>query len=123
MFSAFGAHGLAKYDKDKSTQRNWQTASQYQLEHSGMALMALMKSPHNQRAAVFFMLGNVLFSGSIYLLSVRQIVRQTSNEGAKSSQAELEAPPQKSLLWTICGVLTPIGGLFYVAGWLWLAIL
>lgn len=73
------------------------TAADYQIYHS-LALLALaalqssaLASPWFGRAAVCFVLGMLLFSGSLYLLAL-------------SGQR----------FW---GMLTPVGGILFLAGW------
>jgi uncharacterized membrane protein YgdD (TMEM256/DUF423 family) len=53
-------------------------------------------------AGYFFLIGIVLFSGSLYLLTM---LRSTENVGLSK-----------------VGIITPIGGLFFVAGWVLLFI-
>jgi uncharacterized membrane protein YgdD (TMEM256/DUF423 family) len=53
-------------------------------------------------AGISFVLGILLFSGSLYLLT---IIKATDTVGLSK-----------------LGIITPIGGLFFVAGWIALAI-
>lgn len=92
---AFAAHGVA----DAHARDLLRTGSQYELIH---ALAALTCAALRQRgvrrgapAALAFLAGTVLFSGSLYGLA-------------------LGAPA-----WV--GAITPIGGLLFVAGWAILA--
>lgn len=108
---AFGAHAL----KDKLTQRNmltsWNTAILYQLFHATavLGISALCaasetgvndanKSATLARAGKFMAVGNVLFSGSIYMLCI--------GVGPKY----------------ILGPTTPIGGLCMIGGWVLLGL-
>jgi uncharacterized membrane protein YgdD (TMEM256/DUF423 family) len=50
-----------------------------------------------------FLGGIVLFSGSLYLLSCREVI------GLES--------------WKWLGPITPLGGTLFIAGWIWMAIL
>jgi uncharacterized membrane protein YgdD (TMEM256/DUF423 family) len=91
---AFGAHGL----RDRVTPEQldaWSTACQYHLLHSVVLLALALYATGADRAirlpGVLFLVGTVLFSGSIYLLVLS---------------------PQRWL-----GPITPIGGLFLIAGW------
>ncbi|KAI3640523.1 hypothetical protein MIR68_001401 [Amoeboaphelidium protococcarum] len=101
---AFGAHGLRtslmKQTKDVALVdrklSGWSTAASYQLLHSVMIVIASQyQQGGSQRplSAALFTCGNLLFSGSIYLL--------TLNPG-----------------WKFLGPVTPVGGLCYIAGWL-----
>ncbi|RMG43986.1 MAG: DUF423 domain-containing protein [Acidobacteria bacterium] len=95
---AFAAHGLG----DGASAELFRTASRYQIVHA-LALIALA-SPWARRtagrvagpAAWAFAAGVVLFSGSLYLLG-------------------LGAPR-----WV--GMVTPAGGLAFIAGWCALAL-
>jgi uncharacterized membrane protein YgdD (TMEM256/DUF423 family) len=79
------------------------TGSRYQIYHS-IALLAiafLYNKLHDKfisKAAYCFMAGIVLFSGSLYLLSTAKLIGLTS------------------VRWL--GPITPIGGMFLIAGWL-----
>lgn len=98
LFGAFGAHGLKNRVSDASRLQNWSTASHYQMLHSVMILISARSTGSNSnRAAFLFSLGNLLFSGSIYALTLL---------------------PKGSALGKVLGPVTPIGGLCYVAGWL-----
>ncbi|MBI3996457.1 MAG: DUF423 domain-containing protein [Candidatus Omnitrophica bacterium] len=98
---AFGAHGL----KDTLTPEGKQiyhTAVFYHLIH-GLALLAVgwlatlkPSEPLIRNAGVAFVLGILLFSGSLYLLSVTGIKK--------------------------LGIITPFGGLALLIGWLLLAL-
>ena len=93
---AFGAHAL-KNRLDDYAMGVFQTAVQYQFYHS-LALLAVgvIALSHPQAALLrssgwLFVLGIVVFSGSLYLLSF------------------------SGLRWL--GAVTPIGGLAFIAGW------
>lgn len=96
---AFGAHALA--DSLTSSQlATWRTATLYQMFHTLAALFCLGLTHHiKQRAALKisagFLLGILLFCGSLYFLA-------------------LGAPR-----WV--GLITPIGGLCWLISWLFLA--
>ncbi len=106
-FGAFGAHGLkARIDVNALSQ--WNTAVQYQFYHGlaifGLALLADRITPKRSRLArSVFLLGIALFCGSLYLLSTRSI---TGLHG----------------ITPILGPITPLGGLFFIGGWLLLFI-
>ena len=88
---AFGAHGL---EGKLSTEAEgwWATATLSGLVHSVAALaIALSQLSEPYRAGWAFILGILIFSGSLYAMA-------------------LGAPR-----WF--GMITPIGGLFFLAGW------
>ncbi|MEH6364705.1 MULTISPECIES: DUF423 domain-containing protein [Pseudomonas] len=97
---AFAAHGL----KSKLTADYlavFQTGTHYQMIHAlalfGVALLALhMPSRLVTLAGVFFTLGIILFSGSLYALTLSGIGK--------------------------LGIITPFGGLAFLAGWLCLGL-
>ncbi len=98
--NAFGAHML-KNSLSAYSLEIFQTAADYQLYH-GVALI-LVAMLHRQKLSATlvwsghcFLVGTVLFSGSLYLLSFTGIK------------------------WL--GAITPLGGVSFIAGWLLLAI-
>lgn len=99
-FGAFGAHALRNRLDDYSL-GVFETAVQYQFYHSvALLLCALMlvqfpASSLLKSGAALFVLGIIIFSGSLYLLSF---------SGAR---------------WL--GAITPLGGLAFIAGWTCLA--
>jgi uncharacterized membrane protein YgdD (TMEM256/DUF423 family) len=101
---AFGAHGLKKI-VDADTVATFQTGVQYQMYHA-LALLAagilFEKFPGKwiKWAGVFFIIGIILFSGSLYLLTALKATEQTGLKDA--------------------GIITPFGGIFFIAGWLFL---
>src|SRR5690554_1508660 len=97
---AFAAHGLQQII-DGASLDTFEVGVLYQMYHA-IAILILGLVPgisQRMRKMVFwfFVLGIVFFSGSIYLLSLNSIL-------------PFEAK-------TI-GFITPIGGLFYILGWL-----
>jgi uncharacterized membrane protein YgdD (TMEM256/DUF423 family) len=93
---AFGAHAL-RARLDEYSLRVFETGVQYQFYHAlglfGVALL-LLRFPGNtllQSSAWMFVLGSVLFSGSLYLLAI------------------------SGVRWL--GAITPLGGLAFIAGW------
>ncbi len=88
---AFGAHALQDMLEASRHTETWKTAVQYHLAHSLALLIAALAGAEFRRAAWCWLAGTVLFSGSLYLLSVT---------GAK---------------WL--GPVTPLGGLLLLAGW------
>lgn len=105
LLGAFGAHGLEDLTTDPKIIHGFQTGVQYQMIHA-LALLAVgimyEKFPETQMkwAASCFIAGIILFSGSLYLLTILQI--------------------QESNVVKIAGPITPVGGLFFIVGWLFL---
>lgn len=100
VFGAFGAHAL-KAVLTTAQLANWETAVNYQFVHT-LALLGLSLMPANRQiklASWFFGIGILLFSGSLYLLSLRDVL---------------------GLPVAILGPITPIGGLFFILGWIFL---
>jgi uncharacterized membrane protein YgdD (TMEM256/DUF423 family) len=104
---AFGAHGLESITEDEKILHGFQTGVQYQMIHA-LALLALAilyeKFPDNwmKWAGNSFIAGIILFSGSLYMLTFLKI--------------------QESSAVKFVGPVTPLGGLFFIAGWLFLLI-
>ncbi len=92
MAGAFAAHGLkARLSADALAV--FETGARYHMYHAlAMALAGLMAA---RRAAIAFLAGIVLFSGSLYLLALTGV--------------------------TLLGAVTPVGGLCFIAGWALLA--
>lgn len=98
LLGAFAAHGL-KHILSVEHLAVLQTGVHYQFIHAlALLLVALLAQQQASRAlvyaAVFFTLGILLFSGSLYLLVLTPLTP---------------------------GVVTPIGGVLLVLGWLSLA--
>ena len=97
---AFGTHGL----KDRLTPDMlaiWHTGVEYHLAHSLAALLAGVFYASNghrltRLAGWLFLIGNLIFGGSLYLLAVTGV--------------------------RTLGAVTPLGGLAYLAGWVLLAV-
>lgn len=93
---AFGAHGLKELLVENGRIDTFETGVQYQSIHALALLFLGVYRKYNQAkilswAAVCFVTGVLIFSGSLYVLSI-------SNAG----------------FW---GAITPIGGLLMLAGW------
>ena len=79
------------------------TAVKYQMYHT-LAMLGLFlfskQNPHTYINGAFnsFLIGIVMFSGSLYLLSTAKLMGLTT------------------VKWL--GPITPIGGLFFIAGWI-----
>ena len=101
---AFGAHGL-KEVVDAETVQTFQTGVQYQMYHSlALLLTGLLYEKCSQKmtriAGVLFITGIILFSGSLYLLTAGRSVGSGSLDKA--------------------GMITPLGGVSFIAGWIFL---
>ena len=95
---AFGAHGLQKILTEQALQ-TWHTAVQYHFFHAlGLLLIALLveKLPAAVTAGWIMFAGILLFSGSLYALSLSGI--------------------------KILGAITPLGGVCFLFAWGWLAV-
>lgn len=106
ILGAFGAHALKEVLTDSQSQ-TFETGVRYQLYHSFALLitgLAYASIPGKQfkLAAIFFIIGIILFSGSLYLLVMMKMNGQVGLGGL--------------------GLLTPIGGLFFILGWIMLCI-
>ena len=81
----------------------FQTGVQYQMYHAfALILVAIlferMPSAALQWAGIAFLVGVLLFSGSLYLLASLKAMNKVGISGI--------------------GIITPFGGLFFIAGWL-----
>lgn len=93
---AFGAHGLAAVLEINGRAATFDTATQYHLIHA-LALLAAawleeqQPSVWTRRAGWLFILGTLLFSGSLYILAIFNL--------------------------RAMGAVAPFGGLALIAGW------
>jgi uncharacterized membrane protein YgdD (TMEM256/DUF423 family) len=101
IFGAFGAHAL-KARISPLELETWKTAVDYQFYHV-FALLFLAVYPKTTNKFVnwsfwCFSIGIILFCGSLYLIATKSLfqIQQVS----------------------ILGPLTPVGGLFFIGGWL-----
>ena len=97
---AFGAHALKKVLSSEML-TIYHTGVEYQFYHAlGLLLIGLIgfhiKSKYLSWAGLFITIGIILFSGSLYVLTL---------SGIKA-----------------IGAITPVGGLSFVAGWIFLTI-
>ena len=103
---AFGAHGLKKVVSPENV-AIYQTGVQYQMYHA-LALMLVgilserIINNYLSYAGVLFVAGVIFFSGSLYLIV--------------SLYAMNKSVP------TAVGILTPIGGLFFILAWICLLV-
>lgn len=89
---AFAAHGLTAHVSQEALSV-FETGARYHMYHAlAMALAARVPA---RAAAAAFLAGIILFSGSLYLLALTG--------------------------WTLMALVTPIGGVCFVAGWALLA--
>lgn len=99
---AFGAHGLSGKVTEKML-HNWNTGAQYHLIHAlGLLIVGILMTNFDNASTLlglagwFMLLGILLFSGSLYALVLSDL-----------------------RTW---GVVTPIGGLFYIVSWVLVAV-
>ncbi len=101
---AFGSHGLKSIIT--ATQLDiYKTANTYQFYHAfAIMFVSILNQDKVNKLLLwsfrFFVIGIILFSGSLYLLSVREVLGISSSIGA----------------------ITPFGGLFFITGWILLFI-
>lgn len=99
VFGAFGAHGLKKL-VDENAIGTFETGVRYQMYHAFfLFVLALLPDTLVRTKTLIYsciVIGVVLFSFSIYLLALNGLV------GFDSS---------------VVGMVTPIGGVFLIAGW------
>lgn len=100
LLGAFGAHAL-KTTLSPEMLAVYKTGVEYQFYHAiGLLLIGVIgfqvKSKYLQWSGLFITIGIILFSGSLYVLTL---------SGIKA-----------------IGAITPIGGLSFVAGWIFLAV-
>ena len=70
---AFGAHGLKSVLEQHQTAAIWQTAVFYHFVHTVMIYVVSTRDPFRRVAAVLFLVGIVIFSGSLYVLAVTNL--------------------------------------------------
>jgi uncharacterized membrane protein YgdD (TMEM256/DUF423 family) len=91
---AFGAHALKDLLTKSHTEEIWRTAVFYHLIHAVMIYLLSTRNRLHTGPWVCFFVGILIFSGSLYLLCVT------------------------GMRWL--GAITPIGGVSFIAGWIWL---
>jgi uncharacterized membrane protein YgdD (TMEM256/DUF423 family) len=100
VLGAFGAHLLSDMLSADALQ-SFEVGVRYQFYH-GLALLFLSLSPDSKkfrsRTALLLVIGTLLFSSSIYLLSLSTMYGDTG-------------------LPALLGPVTPIGGLLLILGW------
>jgi len=103
---AFGAHGLKQVVSPESL-GVFETAVRYQFYHvfALLAVAILFKENPGKLllwSGYLFIIGIILFSGSLYLLIFLKAANKVGMEGI--------------------GIITPFGGLFFISGWFLMAI-
>jgi len=98
-FGAFGAHGLKNMVSPEAVAA-FVTGVKYQMHHA-LALLIIglstaLPDKLKKQVALFFSLGILCFSGSIYLLSLNEVLPFNSAK---------------------IGFITPVGGLLFIIGW------
>ncbi|MDY8134990.1 DUF423 domain-containing protein [Aquimarina sp. 2201CG5-10] len=100
LLGAFGAHGLEKL-VDNDNINSFTTGVRYQMYHAIVCLilgnMSILTDAVKKRVFYFFLSGMILFSGSIYLLVIDEVLGVSL----------------KSI-----GFITPLGGLLLILGWI-----
>lgn len=96
---AFGAHGLESTLTANGRVNTFETAVKYQFYHTlALLLLGLLMVNYQHQyfhyAAIAFIAGIVIFSGSLYALSLTNVTK--------------------------LGAITPLGGLAFIVGWLFL---
>ncbi len=94
---AFGAHGLKELLTQNGTAAIWEKAVLYHFIHAVMLFVLAQRRPVLTGAWLSFFVGIVIFSGSLYLLA------------------------GTNMKWL--GAITPIGGVSFLIGWVWLAVM
>jgi uncharacterized membrane protein YgdD (TMEM256/DUF423 family) len=96
VLGAFGAHLLKPVLDRNQTAAIWQTAVFYHLIHALMLYVIASRAPLQVGPWLSFLAGILVFSGSLYLLAFT------------------------NARWL--GAVTPIGGVGFMVGWVWLAL-
>jgi uncharacterized membrane protein YgdD (TMEM256/DUF423 family) len=107
ILGAFAAHSLKDFiatgNIDEQGLQNFETGARYEMYHAFALIVCgiLAKLFGDARfikiAGILFVAGIILFSGSLYLLSTRNIIGMET--------------------WKWLGPLTPLGGLSFISGW------
>ena len=104
ILGAFAAHAL-KTRLTADALAVFETGVRYQMYHAiAIIIVGILYKEYATKyillAGKFFLLGIILFSGSLYLLTF------------------IKAIDDNNFLWV--GAVTPFGGLFFIGGWLML---
>jgi uncharacterized membrane protein YgdD (TMEM256/DUF423 family) len=101
ILGAMGAHAMRDILEEDQL-RGYLTATEYLTIHGLAFLILAVMRAELAKPALFIRYGVLIFSGSIYLLSML-------------SAAKLEFP-------SALGLITPFGGLLMIAGWIWVTL-
>jgi uncharacterized membrane protein YgdD (TMEM256/DUF423 family) len=106
ILGAFAAHSLKNYLTPEQLEI-FQTGVRYQFYHTfAILIVGVICLQYSNRffkySAIAFLVGILCFSGSLYLLASRFTLGIAS--------------------WTWLGPVTPIGGLLFLIGWIFLAL-
>jgi uncharacterized membrane protein YgdD (TMEM256/DUF423 family) len=93
---AFGAHGLKDVLARNATAAIWEKAVFYHFIHAVMLFILATRAHLHTGPWMAFLIGILVFSGSLYVMAFTNV------------------------RWL--GAITPIGGMSFIVGWLWLAI-
>ncbi len=93
---AFGAHGLKDLLARNQTTVIWEKAVLYHFIHAVVLFVLAGRTPLQCGPWFSFLAGIVIFSGSLYLLALT------------------------NTRWL--GAITPLGGVSFIVGWVWLVI-
>lgn len=104
VLGAFGAHALRKYVSAEAV-GTFETGVRYQFYHCfALFIVGILYDRFPVKwmswSGYSFIIGILLFSGSLYLLTA---LHSTEQVGLKK-----------------VGIVTPVGGLFFIAGWFFL---
>lgn len=104
VFGAFGAHTLKSMVSTEAL-ATFEVGVRYQMYHAlallPIGLTGVLSKTIKKYTTLFFVVGTVLFSGSIYLLSLKEIL-----------------PFEPGVI----SFVTPIGGTFFIFGWVYFLI-
>ena len=106
ILGAFGAHKLKQLVPPESV-ATFQTGVQYQMYHAFALLIVGVLSDRLAGSllnwsGIFFLIGIILFSGSLYLITSFKAMDKVGISGV--------------------GLITPIGGLMFIVGWILLLV-
>ncbi len=99
LTGAFGAHALKKILEASGYTDTFETAVRYQFYHAfALLILGLLMMSYEHQYLNYsywsFLIGTVLFSGSLYVLCLTGISK--------------------------LGMITPFGGIVLIAGWVWM---
>jgi uncharacterized membrane protein YgdD (TMEM256/DUF423 family) len=99
MIGAFGAHALKNLLESTGRMETFETAVKYQFYHAlALILLGILMDSHQhsyyQYSGYSFTIGTLIFSGSLYILCLTGITK--------------------------FGMVTPIGGVLMIVGWIFL---